>query len=314
MAQVTVKELLEAGVHFGHQTKRWNPKMKRYIFGERDKIYIIDLEKTLACIQEACSFLNSVAERGGTVLFVGTKKQGQASIEEAAKRCSMPYVTVRWLGGMLTNFDTIKKSVARLELIEKMEQEGTYHFITKKEVAHLRIEREKLNKVLYGIREMKRLPEAVFIIDPRKEEIAVHEAARLGIPSVALIDTNSDPDRITYPIPGNDDAIRSIRLISEIVANVVSEARARYFNYKKAAEDAKRAEEAAQASPPSEAPEALPAGGEASVPQEGAKEVLSEPEVPLPVPAEKVERLARLTKEDKAKVKGRPKKTGKTKE
>lgn len=232
MVTLNVKQLLEAGVHFGHQTRHWNPKMARYIFGERNGIYIIDLEKTMVGLEKACQFLKETVEKGGWVLLVGTKKQGQETIKNAALKCGMPYVNQRWLGGMLTNFETIRKSVARLESIEKMETEGTYQFLTKKEVSHLRKERDKLNNVLEGVRNMAKLPQAVFIVDPSKEDIALKEASRLGIAVVALIDTNTNPDLVNYVIPGNDDAIRSIRLICEIVSNAIFEGRERYLTYK----------------------------------------------------------------------------------
>ena len=228
MARVTLKQLLEAGVHFGHQTKRWNPKMAKYIFGEKNGIYIIDLEKTLKSLDQACDFLLKVASAGNAVLFVGTKKQAQTPIEEAAVRCHMPYVKERWLGGMLTNFSTIKKSISRLEQIEAMEKEGTYEFLKKKEVMHLQKEREKLMKNLSGVRNMHRLPGAVFVIDPKKEEIAIREAIRLNIPVIALIDTNSDPDLVTYPIPGNDDAIRAIKLFCQMMGDVILEGKQKY--------------------------------------------------------------------------------------
>jgi len=226
--QVTVKQLLEAGVHFGHQTRRWNPKMARFIYGERNGIYIIDLEKTLVHLNTACEFLSKLASQGQQILLVGTKKQAQESLLQMAQATEMPYVQKRWLGGMLTNFETIRKSIRRLEQIELMEQEGTYRFMTKKEVGELRKEREKLNQVLAGIRKMPKLPGAVFVIDPVKEDIAVHEARKLGLPVVALIDTNCDPDLIDYPVPGNDDAIRSVKLICEVVQKSIAEGKAIY--------------------------------------------------------------------------------------
>ncbi|MBI4972109.1 MAG: 30S ribosomal protein S2 [Candidatus Omnitrophica bacterium] len=228
MARVTLKQLLEAGVHFGHQTKRWNPKMAKYIFGEKNGIYIIDLEKTIKALDTACEFLLKVASSGAPVLLVGTKKQAQQPIEDAAVRCNMPFVKERWLGGMLTNFATIKKSISRLEQIEEMEKEGTYEFLKKKEVLHLQREREKLMKNLAGIRHLKRLPGAVFVIDPKKEEIAVKEAIRLNIPVIGLIDTNSDPDVIAYPIPGNDDAIRAIKLFCQLIGDVIMEGKQKF--------------------------------------------------------------------------------------
>ena len=224
MAVVTMKSLLESGVHFGHQTKRWNPKMDRFIFTERNGIHIIDLQKTSACIVEAYEAVRAQVKNGKTVLFVGTKKQAQQTIEQEAKRCGMPYVNNRWLGGMLTNFSTIKKSIARLKKIEKMEADGTFDSLTKKEVALLTKEKNKLEKNLGGIKDMKELPGALFIIDTKKEALAVAEAKRLGIPVVAVVDTNCDPTDITYPIPGNDDAIRAISLFVEIIANAVIDA------------------------------------------------------------------------------------------
>ncbi len=222
---VTLKQLLEAGVHFGHQTRRWNPKMAKYIFGEKNGIYIINLEKTLTALQSACEYVKQAVSRGEVILFVGTKKQAQESIRTAADELQMPYVNQRWLGGMLTNYETIRKSLHKLDEIDTMEREGTYQFLAKKEVNRIKKKGEKLNKVLSGIRNMKRLPGAVFIIDPTKEEIAVQEARKLGIPIVALIDTNCDPDLINHPIPGNDDAIRSIKLIVEAVKQSVIEGR-----------------------------------------------------------------------------------------
>jgi len=226
--ETTVKQLLEAGVHFGHQTKKWNPKMAPFIFTDRNGVYIIDLEKTLTHLVAACNYLRGVAEKGGSILFVGTKRQAQEAILDAAERTEMPYVKQRWLGGMLTNFETIRKSVARLEEIEKMESEGTYQFLTKKEVSGLKKKREKLLKILVGIRHMRKLPTVLFVVDPKQEEIAVLEARRLSIPVVAIIDTNCDPDVIDHPIPGNDDAIRSVKLICDIIAKAVTEGRNRF--------------------------------------------------------------------------------------
>jgi len=219
-----MKSLLESGVHFGHQTKRWNPKMARFIFSQRNGIHIIDLQKTSACIVEAYDAVRAVVKQGKTVLFVGTKKQAQQAIETEAKRCGMPYINNRWLGGMLTNFTTIKKSIATLKKIEKMEIDGTFDSLTKKEVSLLTKQKIKLEKNLGGIKDMKDLPGALFIIDTKKEAIAVTEAKRLGIPVIAVVDTNCDPSDITYPIPGNDDAIRAISLFVEIIANAVVDA------------------------------------------------------------------------------------------
>jgi small subunit ribosomal protein S2 len=225
MPALTMKELLEAGVHFGHQTKRWNPKMQKYIFGERNGIYIIDLQKTLKKFREAYAFVRDLAAGGGTVLFIGTKKQAQETVFEEAGRCTMFYVNQRWLGGTLTNFATIRKSIGRLKKLEEMKETGEFERVPKKEALELDREREKLEKALVGIKTMESLPSAVFIIDPRKEKIAVAEAQRLGIPIVAIVDTNCDPTGIDYPIPGNDDAIRAVRLITARVADAMLEGR-----------------------------------------------------------------------------------------
>ena len=218
-----MKQLLEAGVHFGHQTRRWNPKMKEYIFTERNGIYIIDLQKTVKKIDEAYNFVRDVAMNDGTVLFVGTKKQAQESIEQEAKRCEMFYVNQRWLGGLLTNFKTIQTRIAKLNQINKMEADGDFDLLPKKEVIQLCALREKLMKNLGGIKEMKKLPSCMFVVDPRKEHIAVMEARNLGIPIVAIVDTNCDPDDVDYVIPGNDDAIRAVKLIASKLADAVLE-------------------------------------------------------------------------------------------
>ncbi len=223
MPVVSMKQLLEAGVHFGHQTRRWNPKMAKYIFTDRNGIYIIDLQKTVRKMDEAYRFVKKLTADGGIVLFVGTKKQAQEAVREEAERCGMYYVNQRWLGGMLTNFSTIRKRIDRLHELEKMEEEGLFESLTKKEVAKLLHEKEKLNKFLGGIKNMERLPDAVFIVDPRKEKIAVAEARKLDIPIVAIVDTNCDPDEIDYVIPGNDDAIRAIRLLTSKIADAVLE-------------------------------------------------------------------------------------------
>ncbi len=223
MAVISMKQLLEAGVHFGHQTRRWNPKMAPYIFTERNGIYIIDLQKTVRKIDEAYMFVRNVAMEGKSILFVGTKKQAQESIEQEAKRCNMFFVNNRWLGGMLTNFGTIKTRIARLNSIDAMEARGDFNVLPKKEVIKLMAEREKLENNLGGIREMKKLPGALFVVDPRKEHIAVSEARILGIPIVAIVDTNCDPDEIDYLIPGNDDAIRAVKLIAGKMADAVLE-------------------------------------------------------------------------------------------
>ena len=222
MAVVTMKSLLESGVHFGHQVKRWDPRMKKYIFAERNGIHIIDLQKTMASIKEAYEAVRKVTSAGKSVLFVGTKKQAQQAIAKEAERCGMYYVNNRWLGGMLTNFSTIKKSLLRLKKLEKMEVDGTFDNLTKKEIAA--IQKEKLEKNLGGIKEMKELPGILFIIDTHKEQIAVAEACRMGIPIVAVVDTNCNPVGINYPIPGNDDAIRAITLFTQVIANAVIEA------------------------------------------------------------------------------------------
>lgn len=245
MAVVSMKQLLEAGVHFGHQTRRWNPKMAEYIFTDRNGIYIIDLQKTVKMIEQAYMFIRDLAAEGKDFLFVGTKKQAMLSIKEEAERCGMYYVNSRWPGGMLTNFQTIKRSISRLKSLYQMEEDGTFALLPKKEVSKLTLEREKLEKVLGGIKEMKKLPGAVFVVDPRKEKIAVSEARKLGIPVIAIVDTNCDPDEIDYVIPGNDDAIRAVKLISGIVADAIIEGRqGEQFEVAEAEEEA--AAEAAQ--------------------------------------------------------------------
>ena len=225
MAVISMKQLLEAGVHFGHQTRRWNPKMAEYIFTERNGIYIIDLQKTAKKIEEAYAFVRDVALDGKDILFVGTKKQAQEAITEEAKRVGMYYVNNRWLGGMLTNFKTIRRSIDRLYQLQKMEEDGTFELLPKKEVMKLRKEMEKLEKNFGGIKEMKDMPGALFVVDPRKEKIAIAEAKRLNIPVVAIVDTNCDPEEVDYVIPGNDDAIRAVKLIVECIANAVLEAK-----------------------------------------------------------------------------------------
>ena len=225
MAMVSMKQLLEAGVHFGHQTRRWNPKMAKYIFTERNGIYIIDLQKTVRKVDEAYNFMRDVAKEGKTVLFVGTKKQAQEAVKEEAERVGMYYVNSRWLGGMLTNFKTIQLRIRRLKELEQMEAEGVFEVLTKKEAQKLRHEMEKLEKYLGGIKEMNRLPGALFVVDPRKERIAVSEARKLNIPIVGIVDTNCDPDEIDYVIPGNDDAIRAVRLLTGRMADAVIEGR-----------------------------------------------------------------------------------------
>ena len=225
MSSVSMKQLLEAGVHFGHQTRRWNPKMARYIFTERNGIYIIDLQKTVKKLDEAYDFIKEIAAEGGEVLFVGTKKQAQDAIKEEAQRCGMHFVNARWLGGMLTNYRTMKTRIARLEQLNKMKEDGTFDLLPKKEVIKLELEIEKLEKNIGGIKNMETLPKAMFVVDTRKEKIAVAEAKNLGIPVVAIVDTNCDPDEVDYVNPGNDDAIRAVKLISGAMADAIIEGR-----------------------------------------------------------------------------------------
>jgi len=226
-----IKQLLEAGVHFGHKTSRWNPKMKRFIFGQRSGIYIIDLEKTVECLSKARDFLMDITSKGEAVLFVGTKKQAQEVVLQEASRSGMFYVTERWPGGLLTNFSTIKKSINRLKEIEKMREDGTFKKLTKKEVARLEKESDKLKKNFSGIVQMERMPKALFVVDTKKEETAVMEANRLGIPVVGFIDTNSNPDLVSYPIPGNDDATKSVQLVASLIADTVIEGRKKFLSY-----------------------------------------------------------------------------------
>ena len=223
MGVVTMKELLETGVHFGHRTRRWNPKMEDYIFTERNGIYIVDLQQTMSLAEEAYNFVRDLVSEDNNILFVGTKRQAQETIEEEAKRCGMPYVNERWLGGMLTNYQTIKKRIDRLEEIEQMEEDGVLEVLPNKEALELEREHEKLQRFLGGIRDMDGLPDAIFIVDPKKEEIAVSEANKLGIPVVGIIDTNCDPDVIDHIIPGNDDAIRAVKLLTGLIADAVLE-------------------------------------------------------------------------------------------
>ncbi len=225
MAVISMKQLLEAGVHFGHQTRRWNPKMAEYIFAERNGIYIIDLQKTVKKVEEAYNAVAEIVKDGGEILFVGTKKQAQDSIKEEAQRCGMYYVNERWLGGMLTNFATVKTRIARLKELDAMIEDGTMDLLPKKEVAKLMHEKEKLDKNIGGIKEMTRIPDCIFIVDPRKERIAVQEAHNLNIPIVAIVDTNCDPEEVDYVIPGNDDAIRAVKLIAGRIADAVIESK-----------------------------------------------------------------------------------------
>jgi small subunit ribosomal protein S2 len=228
MSNITMKELLEAGVHFGHETKRWDPKMKPYIFGARNGIYIIDLQKTVQLLKEAYDFVRDIASKGEYVLFVGTKKQAQESIYEESNRCNMFYVNHRWLGGMLTNFQTIKRSIDRLNKLEAMKNEEIYNLLPKKEILELEKERNKLERTLGGIKNMDRLPGTIFVVDPKKEKIAVREARKIGIPSIGIVDTNCNPEEVDYVIPGNDDAIRAIRLFAAKIADATIEGRQLY--------------------------------------------------------------------------------------
>ena len=225
MSVISMKQLLEAGVHFGHQTRRWNPKMAEYIYTERNGIYIIDLQKSVGKVDEAYNAIYDVAAQGGTILFVGTKKQAQDAVKSEAERCGMFYVNERWLGGMLTNHKTIKTRIEKLRKLEKMEEEGTFNVLPKKEVIQLRAEKEKLEKYLNGIKDMPELPGAMFIVDPRKENIAIQEAHRLGIPVIGIVDTNCDPEQLDFAIPGNDDAIRAVKLITGAMATAIIEGR-----------------------------------------------------------------------------------------
>ena len=244
MAVISMKQLLEAGVHFGHHTRRWNPKIAEYIFTERNGIYIIDLQKTVKKVEEAYNFVRELAENGEEILFVGTKKQAQDSIKEEAERVGMYYVNARWLGGMLTNFSTIKTRIDRLAQLRKMEEDGTFALLPKKEVVKLNLEIEKLEKYLGGIKNMKKLPAALFIVDPRKERNAVAEARKLNIPIIAIVDTNCDPDEVDYVIPGNDDAIRAVKLIAGTISNAIIEGRqGEQFAAEEASEEAEAVSE-----------------------------------------------------------------------
>ncbi len=225
MATVTMKQLLEAGVHFGHQSRRWNPKMAPYIFAERNKLHIIDLQKTVVKLEKTCEFVRNIINKDGKILFVGTKKQASESIKEEAIRCDMFYVNARWLGGMMTNFKTIRTRVDRLYKLNKMKEDGTFSLLTKKEAGKLEIEIEKLEKFLGGIKKMERLPQALFVVDPKKERIAISEARKLKIPIIAMVDTNCNPDEVDYVIPANDDAIRAVKLILSVIADTIIEAK-----------------------------------------------------------------------------------------
>ena len=246
MSTVSMKQLLEAGVHFGHQTRRWNPKMAEYIFTERNGIYIIDLQKTVKKLDESYNFIKELAMEGKNVLFVGTKKQAQDSIKEEAERAGAYFVNARWLGGMLTNFSTIRKRIARLKQLRAMQEDGTFDLLPKKEVIKLNLEIDKLEKFMGGIKDMSEMPGALFVVDPRKEKIAVAEAKKLGIPVVAIVDTNCDPDEVDYVIPGNDDAIRAVKLIAGAMADAIIEGREGQMGAAAVEEKAEEAEEAAE--------------------------------------------------------------------
>jgi small subunit ribosomal protein S2 len=271
MAVTTRRQLLEAGVHFGHQTRRWNPKMRRYIYGERGGIYVIDLEKTLSGLEGAYQFVRDVVRGGGTVLFVGTKKQAQDVVAEHAERVGMPFVNTRWLGGMLTNFQTIVLRLRRLGELREMERSGAFEFLPKKEVLKLRREKEKLERNLGGIQTMERLPAAVFVVDTKKEHIAVVEAGKLGIPVVAIVDTNCDPDEVEYVVPGNDDAIRSITLVTSVLAEAIREGQAM------AGRDLAERTGVAEPGPPPPVPAPEEEGPETAAPR--AVQPPSEPEI-----------------------------------
>lgn len=257
MVEELVKKLLEAGVHFGHQTKRWNPKMKKFIFGQRSGIYIIDLQKTAEHLNKARDFLRDTAAKGGKILFVGTKKQAQMIMVEEAQKCSMYFINNRWLGGLLTNFQTVRKSIERLKNIEKMSENGVWESLKKKETARLTKEKDKLLKDLGGIRDLKELPTAILIVDPKREEIAVREANKLNIPIVAIIDTNCDPDPIEFPIPGNDDALKSIRLITSLLSESILDGRNEFLTSSSVKEQ-------------KQGPQSLSDGSQAAAPEESA--------------------------------------------
>ena len=277
MSVVSMKQLLEAGVHFGHQTRRWNPKMAPYIYMERNGIYIIDLQKTVRKLEEAYNFVREVSENGGSVLFVGTKKQAQEAIKEESERVGMFYVNARWLGGMLTNFKTMRTRIDRLAQLRKMQEDGTFDILPKKEVIKHTNEINKLEKYLGGVKDMKRLPAALFIVDPRKERSAIAEARKLGIPIVAIVDTNCDPDEIDYIIPGNDDAIRAIRLISQAMASAIVEGRQGADAAVAVSEDSEEKPQAAeQEAPAAEAPKAETPAAEVETAEEAPAETAEE--------------------------------------
>ncbi|MFN2544313.1 MAG: 30S ribosomal protein S2 [Actinomycetota bacterium] len=289
MPVATRRELLEAGVHFGHQTRRWNPKMQRFLYGERSGIYIIDLEQTLTGLKEAYDFVRDLGRRGGTVLFVGTKKQAQDIVEHEATRVRMPFVNTRWLGGMLTNFQTISRRLERLRELREMERSGAFDYLPKKEVLKLRNEKEKLERNLGGIQDLERLPEAVFVIDTKKEHIAVTEARKLGLPVIAIVDTNCDPDEVDYIIPGNDDAIRAVSLVSRVIADALEEGQTE--GWREFAEGGRGEPEiepdgealpASQIFEPTEPPRPVPSGSQVFEPDEPARPAsqVFEPDAP----------------------------------
>ena len=285
MPVVTRRQLLESGVHFGHQTRRWNPKMRRYIYGERGGIYVIDLEKTLRGIERTYEFVRELGRRGGVVLFVGTKKQAQDVVVEQATRVGMPYVNTRWLGGMLTNFQTIHRRLLRLKELREMERSGAFDFLPKKEVLKLRHEKEKLERNLGGIQDLDRVPDAVYVVDTKKEHIAVTEANKLGIPLIAIVDTNCDPDEVDYVIPGNDDAIRAVTLVTTIVADALEDGRTHAG--RDMVDRAERKEEAAPAAGAESEETATEQAGETAVASEAApavaeEEITAEPGVEVP--------------------------------
>ena len=288
MPVVTRRQLLESGVHFGHQTRRWNPKMRRYIYGERGGIYVIDLEKTLRGIERTYEFVRDLGRRGGVVLFVGTKKQAQDIMAEQASRVGMPYVNTRWLGGMLTNFQTMHRRLLRLKELREMERSGAFDFLPKKEVLKLRHEKEKLERNLGGIQDLERVPDAVYVVDTKKEHIAVTEANKLGIPVIAIVDTNCDPDEVDYVIPGNDDAIRAVTLVTTVIADALEEGRyLAAVDLQKRGKGRAGGEPEPQAQTAASAPEAGAAASEATVPPED--EIMAEPVAgapPAPTPSE----------------------------
>jgi small subunit ribosomal protein S2 len=285
MPVVTRRELLEAGVHFGHQTRRWNPKMGRYLFGERSGIYIIDLEKSLTGLEEAHAFAQDIGRRGGIVLFIGTKKQAQEVVAEHATRVGMPYVNNRWLGGMLTNFTTISKRLGRLRELREMERSGATTYLPKKEVIRLRREEDKLERNLGGIQDLERVPDAVFVVDTKKEHIAVNEARKLGIPVIAIVDTNCDPDEVDFVIPGNDDAIRAVTLVTRVIADAIGEGRGMSKDQLAQRVTGQAAPQVFE--PDAPAPEAVPADDEPEIaPEPPEAEIAPEPPVaPAAVPA-----------------------------